>query len=254
MSKPAFVIARNHLRLLFREPSVIIILFVIPIVVMTLSRPLAHLALSSQGLKNTNGAEQVVPGITIMFSSYIVGVVGYGIFEEHGWGTWERLRSNASAIDIISGKVAAPFILVLLQGAFLFAFGRLAFGFTISGNLGDLLLIEVCYGLTMVVLGTAVAGIARTAQQIGAINNMVLILFGFIGGAFFPASVLPGWTQALGPFVPTYWAMQPLLRISIGPRVGRPVFECLGVLVAFAAAFIVIALRRFKLDATKIWG
>ena len=50
-------------------------------------------------------ASIVVPGATVLFSGFLVGNLGFAIFREHGWGTWERLRSSPlSTTELMVGK------------------------------------------------------------------------------------------------------------------------------------------------------
>ena len=53
-----------------------------------------------------------------------------------------------------------------------------------------------------------VTAICRTAQQANAFAYVGMVLFGAIGGALVPFSVLPRWAQTVAPVTPTYWAMR----------------------------------------------
>ena len=63
---------------------------------------------SQSGYPHANGAEQVVPGQAAMAAFFIVALVTFAFFAEHGWATWDRLRASpATSFEIVVGKSAA---------------------------------------------------------------------------------------------------------------------------------------------------
>ena len=70
-------IARHELRILRSDPIFFIIFTAMPLVVMAFVKPSFRFALVAQGHPGVNGAEQAVPGSTVMFSLFLMGNVGF---------------------------------------------------------------------------------------------------------------------------------------------------------------------------------
>src|SRR5439155_21749794 len=98
-------IARQDARVFRRDPLFVVVFTVMPLIVMAFVKPAFRDTLVAHGAAGANGAEQAVPGLAVMFSFFLVGQAGWGVFREHGWNTWLRLRASwASTPDIVAGK------------------------------------------------------------------------------------------------------------------------------------------------------
>jgi ABC-2 type transport system permease protein len=194
--KRALVLARLDWRLMRSDPAPLIVSVVMPIVVIAFVKPVFRLALRAQDYESASGAEHAVPGLAVMFSFFLVTFTGYAIFREHGWNTWDRLRSTAlTDVGLIVGKALPPISLVLVQQAAVFAAGSLLYGLDVFGATVRLLAISVSLALCLVSIAFALAGICRTVQQLNAIGNLSTVLLGGLGGALAPVGLLPGWAQ-----------------------------------------------------------
>jgi ABC-2 type transport system permease protein len=104
----------------------------------------------------------------------------------------------------------------------------------------------------LVLLGVAVTAFCRTAQQAGSFAMAGMVLFGAIGGALVPISVLPDWARAIAPAVPTYWVMRGFRSVILDGRGLGAVIAPVAVLGAMTVLFAVVALRRLRFDETKV--
>src|SRR5688500_1927812 len=124
------------------------------LVIMVFLIQLSKQGLHSQGFEGANGSEQVVPGMTDMFTMLMSGQVSFLFFREHGYGTWERLRASAlRPMDIVAGKVGVPLLMVVAQQAILFLIGAVVFGFRVQGAVVALPLIMIGYGISLCAIG-----------------------------------------------------------------------------------------------------
>lgn len=247
-------IARHQLGLLSRDPVPLITLVVMPLIIISFVKPLYRSELRQRGLIDANGAELAVPGLLVMFAFFLVGFTGYYFFQEHGWNTWDRLRSSgARPIEIAAGKLAPLAVLAALQFLVVFTGGALFFDLRIHGSVAAVVATSAALGACYLALGVAVVSVARTVQQVNSIGNLGAILFAGLGGALTPVSILPGWAQAVAPATPTYWAMRAYKMAIIDGRRLQSVAPTLAVLTAFTAAFLLIAVRRFRVDDAKTY-
>jgi ABC-2 type transport system permease protein len=247
------VLLTHELRIVTRDPLPAMVLIVFPIITMAFLKPAFQPALVASGHPHANGAEHVVPGQAAMSAFFLVSLVTFGFFAEHGWNTWDRLRASAAtAPEIITGKALPRIALGVAQFAVVLAAGVVLFDLHISGPVVALLPLVVAFSVCLVLLGVAATALARTAQQANTFAYLGMVLFGAIGGALVPYSVLPGWAQRIAPATPTYWAMRGLRAVILDGGGMRAVALPVAVLSAMALGFGLIAARRFRFDDKKL--
>ncbi|MHB2024787.1 MAG: ABC transporter permease, partial [Mycobacteriales bacterium] len=135
-------IAGHELRLAASEPGVFVTLLAMPVLMIAFLKPAFAPALEHLLGHPVNGADQAVPGMVTMFSFFTAGFVGFAIFREHGWHTWDRLRaSQARSLEIIVGKVTPAVLISLLLQTVLFSVVVAVFGLTVPGSLAGIAVI-----------------------------------------------------------------------------------------------------------------
>lgn len=247
-------IIRNELRLISKDPLVLVLLMAMPLVIISIFKSTMAASLLASGITGANGAEQVVPGQSLLFGFFLVSFIGLTFFREHGWGTWDRLRSSrASRKEIILGK-ALPWVIVgVIQVGILFTLGTVLFGLEIPGveGVAAIFITAVCWMLFVGSFAVAMVALLPSIQLVSAVSNLGAMVFAAIGGALVPTDQLPGWARAVGPAVPTHWAMRSYDAILLEDRgLAGIVTPCL-ILLAFAACFAMIAIRRFRFNDVK---
>lgn len=246
-------ITRQDLRILRSDPVFLVIMIDMPLLIMAFVKPAFRAALIDSGVRHANGAEQVVPGVATLFAFFMMGNLGFAVFREHGWNTWERLRaSRAKPAEIMAGKTVTPLLSLGLQLSVLFVVGGLAFGLEVRGSHLALALVAASLAVCLVSLGFLLLSICRTVMQLNAVTNLGTLVLAGLGGAIAPITALPGWARAMAPAVPSYWAMRGFRSVILDTgglgAVALPVF----VLLAFSAGFAPIAGIRFRFEETKI--
>lgn len=250
----SWVIFRHEMKGLRDDPGSVVFLILMPLLMMGLMKPLFGLSLQADGFIGANGAEQAVPGMAAMFVTFTGSYLGFTFFREHGWHTWDRLRaSQATAGDIMIGKLLPVLLIAIAQFAALFALGVILFDLAIAGSLVGLAMIVVGFSLSMISFGMAITALSRTSLQLNTFVNLTGVTFAGVGGALVPISVLPEWVQGVANFVPTYWAMEGFLdTILHGAGLGG-VLAPTGILLGFTAIFTVIAAVKFRTAETKVY-
>jgi ABC-2 type transport system permease protein len=228
------------------------ILVVFPLILMSFLKPAFRDALVASGYPHANGAEQVVPGEAVANGFYIVGMTSFAFFSEYAWCTWDRLRtSSATSIEIIIGKALPQLGLSCAQFIVIFALGIPLLHLHVRGPLYALVPLVAAFALCLVMLGVAVTALCRTVQQANAVAFGGLVVFGAIGGALVPISVLPAWAHTIAPATPTYWAMRGFRSVILTRTGPNAVLLPAAILVAMSFAFAVISVAKFRLDDTK---
>jgi ABC-2 type transport system permease protein len=246
-------IVRNELRVLRRDPTPLVILVLMPLIVVPIYRATFRAALAASGHAGVSGAQFAVPGATVQFLFFLAPTVGFSFFREHGWGTWERLRTSAATgADIVIGKSLPMVAIGALQLVVLFAVGVLALDLRIGGSVVGVLSISAALLTCVVALGIAITAVARTLQQVSTLGYLGATVFGAIGGALVPFATLPHWMRTVAPVTPQYWAMRGYNALILdGHAFGAAVRPTL-MLLGYAAVFVAVALRRFRFDDAKV--
>jgi len=246
-------VARQDLRILRSDPAFLVIMTVMPLVVMAFIKPAFRASLLLNGVSGVNGAEQAVPGTSVMFAFFLLGNLGFGVFREHAWNTWERLRASpASPAEIMMGKVLVPLVTLLLQLSVLFGIGGMLFGLHVRGSMLGMVLVIASLALCLVSLGALLLAICRSVMQLNAATNIGTMVFAGLGGAITPLSVLPAWARTIAPITPSYWAMRGFRSVTLTNGDLGSVALPIVMLLSFTAGFAILAALRFRAEETKI--
>lgn len=246
-------VSRLQLRIIRRDPVFLVVMFGMPLAIMPLMKETIALSLVASGFPDANGAEQLVPGQTVLFGFMVAGSAAFALFREHGWRTWDRLRASPASPRQILAGFGAPWVLihVLFQAAMLGA-GALFFDLRLDGGSPlALALTVVSFGACVVAIVILAAATFRTVNQLQALVNLGALVFGGLGGALVPVEQLPGWAEAVAPVSPQYWAMDAHRSIFLeGGGLGDVVGPC-AILLAIALVAAALATIRFRADETK---
>jgi ABC-2 type transport system permease protein len=247
----SFAITRNELRVLRRDPSPLVFVLAVPVLVTYILRGGVGAILQVVGYHGAPGADFAVPAQIVTFIFFIPAFIGMSFIREHVWATWDRLRaSSATSAEILIGKVLPMCALGLCQLAIVFSIG-LALGLHVRGSTLGVALVAAALVLCVGTLGLAVTSVFKTMGQINAFGNVGSVALAGLGGALMPLAVLPSWVHHIAPATPQYWAMRGFNSLILdGDRVSAA-FLPVGILVAFAAGFSPIALWRLRFGDSK---
>ena len=245
-------LAGHELRLMRREAGTLSTLVLLPLVMMAFLNPVFAGPLGEPGT-SAAGSALAVPGMSVLFSLFLIGHVGYLFFREHRFGTWERLRASPlSAADVIAGKAMPAMVLCLLQQLLLFALSMVLFDLRITGSVVALVAVATGLSLCLVACGVAAAAYLRSAQRLNALSGVLAMVLGGLGGALSPVSSLPGWAQTAAPFSPGYWAVGAYRAVVLDGARLADVAGAVGILTLFAAVAGAAAAVRFRFEETKV--
>ncbi|HVO37853.1 MAG TPA: ABC transporter permease [Spirochaetia bacterium] len=251
MLRRSLSLARNTIRLYLSDPAPLMVFIFMPLGLMAFLAPASRALLVAQGYAHAGGAEQAVPGMTVMFSFFVIGVIGIQFYREQGWGTWDRLRVASGTLEILVGKIVPGFLLLFLQLGVVFAAGALLFRLHVAGSLAALALIAMGFALCIMALTMALIAWCRTLDQLNVLANVFAIVLSGLGGSFAPVSELPGWAQAAARASPAYWAMQGMRRVILdGEGMRTALATCLA-LACFAGLFTLLTVVRFNVGEVK---
>ena len=134
------------------------------------------------------------------------------IREEQLTGTLEALVTQpVSSLEMAIGMCGLPFLLATFRVAIYLVLGGVLLGvdFSETSWAGFLVVLTVT-GTAMSAIGIVTAAAVIVLKRGSSISALLVFGMGFVGGAFFPISVRPGWLEAIGKVVPTRFAFDGL--------------------------------------------
>jgi ABC-2 type transport system permease protein len=193
--------------------------------------------------------EQRVPGFALMFVLLaVVFGTSLSMHDERDWGTMARLLVAPGGFTrILLGKLAARFVVGVLQMLVLLAWGHYVFGVSLGSSPIAFVLLTMAAVFAVVAAGMLVAGLARSREQTLPLGLSLVMALSALGGCWWPQSMQPDWMNRISPAVFTTWAMRGLndliLREGGLDAVALPV----GVLIVYGAVTMAIGLRLFRM-------
>lgn len=252
MLRHSLAVAAIDARILWRDPSPVVVMTVIPLVFVSFFVPGARGQLATAGYASASGVEYAVPGLAVLFALLCVQQVVTAFFRDQQWGTWDRLRTSpARGVDLLLGKSLTAFAAQLLQFVAVLLGGALLFGYRPNGSMLGLVLVLVAFSAAMIGFGLLLVSASRSLELALVIGNVLAMLMAGVGGAFGPVEALPTWMQTIAPASPAYWALQAMRSLTLD-RAGA--LDALGpsmALFGFAAGFVLLAVALLALRRRK---
>jgi linearmycin/streptolysin S transport system permease protein len=192
----------------------------------------------------------LVPSYTVMFAFFLVLSVGWLFVAERKHGTLARLRAAPlTRAQILMGKLLPCVVVSVIQGFFLLLAGRIIFGMTWGSRPELLLPVVLSTSIAAVGLAVLVASIARTETQVAIYGTLIVLVLGGVSGSLMPRDLMPEKMKIASLATPHAWALDAYAQLlaSPTPDVAFIAMAC-GVLIAFGAAFTLLAWWRMDLE------
>ena len=203
----------------------------------------------SGGGAHINTFDQNVPGfsVTFLLLGMLLGV-SLGLLDEQEWGTFERLQSLPIGLaTVLGGKLAARFLVGLVQMALLFAVGRAAFSISLGPAPWALALPSIGIVACGVGIGLLVAAVAPSRESVLPVGSALIVTMAAVGGCWWPIDLEPRWMREVALAFPTTWAMDAFNDLMIRRRGPERALLPTGVLLAYASLYLGAGLALFRL-------
>ncbi|HAV64460.1 MAG TPA: hypothetical protein DCY13_19090 [Verrucomicrobiales bacterium] len=195
----------------------------------------------------------MLPGMASMFLLFIADSSLRDLFREVKFRTLDRFRTmHDRLMTFILSKVAVTLVIVVLSGLVLFFVSAAIFQFRWQNAPGIAALL-VAFSVAASGLLALLAAVAQSEKRAETVNMTVILGLSSLGGAFFPASSLPGFLHDhVSRHLPNYWFIEAVRDVHFNdagiwlwPALKLAV---LGVVFMFAAAAL---FRRQLLQGVK---
>jgi len=201
-------------------------------------------------LYNPEGITQynIVPGLLgVILQLTMVMMTSMALTRETERGTMENLLAMpASPLEIMLGKVL-PFLVVGgVQVLVVLTAAKFLFNVPFVGSLTLLLISILIFVLALVLLGYAFSTLARTQMQAMQLTFFFFLPSLLLSGFMFPYRGMPAWAQMLGEIFPLTHFLRIIRAVMLKGADLQGVAAPLAALVLFVAAFVGLALMRFR--------
>ncbi|MCP4423275.1 MAG: ABC transporter permease [Chloroflexi bacterium] len=190
----------------------------------------------------------VVPNFTVMFSFFLIGVVGATLLREKEEGSFRRLMAAPIPRGaIIAGKMLAYMLVVVLQVVVLFGVASAAFDMPLGDSPLGLLLLAITLAMSAAALGMVLAAWAKTSSQADSMGTIIGFILAGLGGCIvgFPDGSFMDTVKMFTPHGHALRGFYGLLNDGLGVV---DVLPQAGMLVVFTAVFFIAAMWRFKFE------
>jgi ABC-2 type transport system permease protein len=195
-----------------------------------------------------------VPAVDIL----LAGLFGYGaantafaglaivLVVRRESGVLKRLRATPLTPALyLTAVLLSTLVTFALQSVSLLALGGLVFGASMPGNWLGFAGAIVLGVVSFAGMGLAAASLIRSAEGVSAVVNVVVLPMAFLSGAFGPNQNFPAVLRAIADVLPLTYFIDIVDGVYLD---GDSLFAdpaALAIVLAWGAAGIVIALRRF---------
>jgi ABC-2 type transport system permease protein len=241
----------THRRLsaLVRQPAVIGMLLVQPVIWLFLFGGLFKKVVELPGFGARSYLDYLVPGVVVMSAVSSNMWAGMGVIEEIERGTLNRfLVTPVSRSAIINGSVIEQAVSTTVQSVIIVALGWLG-GATYAGGvpgLAVLVVASVLLGVAFSALSSTMGLLVRQRESIIGMSVFLLLPLTFLSSAFMARTLMPGWIQVVAAVNPVNWSLDSArAALSDSPDWGRVALYG-GGLLALAVAAVWLSTRSFR--------
>ena len=240
MSSNTFTVARRVMLQVARDRRTIALILIAPLVIATVA------GFSIPDKSVLDGAAPGILATLILFFGFLI--TGISFLRERTQGTLERMMvSPMSRMDIVAGDLLGLLLFALIQTLIMFFYMVYVLDINYRGDLWQILVFQVLMGINAVCMGTFFSAFARNEFQMIQFIPLIIVPQIFLSGLFIPVRQLPVVLEWISKFLPLTYGVEGIKALMQQGQSLLDIGGDIGILVAFAAGFLVLAsltLRR----------
>jgi ABC-2 type transport system permease protein len=198
--------------------------------------------------RNLTYIDFLLPGVLAM-TIMQMGIFGvaFGFVTLKKRGILRRLWvTPINPADFIIAQVATRVFALVVQLAIMVAVGIIFLHIHFIGSYVTLLLIALLGSVVFLAMGFAIAGIARSEDQVPPMANIISLPMLLLSGVFFSRAGLPGAVRAFTDFLPLTYLVEALRGVAVDGASLTQVGPALGGLAVWAVLSVGIAVKMFR--------
>jgi len=236
-------ITMRIIRQFLRDRRTLALMFLVPIVVMTV------IALSFPEEIGQGVLSYIAPAVLAVMALFFGFILtGVSFLRERSQGTLERLlASPVSRWDLALGYLLGFLLFAIMQSVIVLLFTIYALDIQYKGELWQIFVMQVIITVGAVNLGIFVSAYASNEFQVVQFIPLFILPQVFLSGVLWPVEQMASYLQWLSKVMPLTYAIRGLRDIMLAGKSLTDIGLELGVLLAFAAIASVgaaVTLRR----------
>ncbi len=161
--------------------------------------------------------------------------------------TLARLMTTpTSSGTFLAGTILGQVLMALVQMALLVGFGIIALKVPWGREPLGLAVVLTAGALAAAAFGTFLGTLVRSSSQANNLSIMLGMVMALLGGCWYPLELFPPVVQNAVKILPTTWAMQGILDLTLRAGSVQEIWLEAGVLLGFAAVFFALGIWRFR--------
>jgi ABC-2 type transport system permease protein len=235
---------RNQQRLFWRSRESAFFTFLLPIILLVL-------------LGSVYGDEEI-DGYPA--SSYLVaGMISFGVVAtafaglainlvvRRETGVLKRVRGTPLRPSVyLAAVIASEVVIIAIQVTAQILIGRYLLDAAWPAAFGSLAVALVLGAAAFAALGLAITGFVKSGEGSAAVVNAVYLPMIFISGVFFSVRELPGFLEAIADVLPLTYLLELVRSVYVDGEDLASSGTAIGVLCAWGAVGLALALRSFR--------
>jgi len=232
-----------------RQPAVLVITLVQPMVWLFLFGNLFRRIVELPGFGTATYLDYLVPGVVVMNAVSASMWAGMGTIDEIERGTLNRfLITPMRRSAILNANVIVQAVSVAFQSTVIVLLGWAAGAQFPSGAAGPAALVvaSVLLGTVFSALSNVLGMTVRQRESIIGLSIFLLLPLTFLSTAFMARDLMPGWMQAVAGANPVNWALDAARGVLARTVDWSAVLVYGGALVALAVGLVALSTLTFR--------
>jgi ABC-2 type transport system permease protein len=237
------------LRALVRQPWMIGVTLVQPIIWLVLFGQLFRSVVDLPGFAGGSYIEFLAPGVVVMTALFANGWSGMSLVEDIQHGVLDRFLASLVRLGaLIAGSLVYQGILTTVQSVIILGLAVLM-GARYGGAPAGLVVLlagVVLLGTAFASLSNALGLLTRRGETLVVLANFAVLPAAFLSTAFMPSGLVPGWIEVVSRFNPVTWVLEASREVLAGSDAWVPVLWQMGALLLLAAICAWLATWAFR--------
>jgi ABC-2 type transport system permease protein len=181
-----------------------------------------------------------------LVSSTIYALPG-GLQTATSTGTLEALLATPTSLtSLLAGLSGYEILLSLVRGFVMLVAAGILGAHVAWLQLGTSLPIIVLVVLAHLPIAIITAAMVLAFRTRGPLPQLTLLASTFLGGVYYPTTVIPGWIESISAFLPLTYGLTALRAVLLEGRSIVTVWRDVSILLAFTVVSLVVSAVAFK--------
>jgi len=189
----------------------------------------------------------VVGLITLNIVSSTIYALPGGLQGATSTGTLEALLATPTSVNaLLVGLSGYEVLFSLIRGAVMLIAAALLGARVEWAQMGASVPIIALVVLSHLPIAIVTAAMVLAFRTRGPLPQLVLLASTFLGGVYYPTTVIPGWLESLSAFIPLTYGLAALRAVLLEGRPILSVWREIGILMAITAGTLVLSVVAFR--------